>query len=423
MDKKYIDRLNAPTAGERLQALKELLAVETEADKPVRRDNDANNHIHTVYSFSPYSPTKAAYMAYMAGLTSAGIMDHDSLSGAKEFRVACEMLGLGTTCGVEVRAKFDRGFGKINHPDQANCIYMAAHGVPAQNIDAFNAYLAQFREKRNERNAKMCKLITDKFGKFGVTLDFEADVKPLSCANEGGGVTERHLLYALAVKLENKFGRTEELLNFLTNDLNLGVNEKIKGYLLDKENVNFLYDLLGVLKADTAFFYIDADEEMPDAAEFVAKAKSFGAIPAYAYLGDVGDSVTGDKKAQKFEDDFLPELIKEIKGIGMQAVAYMPTRNTPAQLTRLMGLLKEHDLFEISGEDINSPRQKFECKALANPAYSHLIDSTWALIGHEAVSSKEGVSAGMFSAETMAKTPDLYARIKEFAAKGRETVK
>ena len=114
MDKKYIDRLNAPTAEERLQALKELLAVETEADKPVRRDNDANNHIHTVYSFSPYSPTKAAYMAYMAGLTSAGIMDHDSLSGAKEFRVACEMLGLGTTCGVEVRAKFDRGFGKIN---------------------------------------------------------------------------------------------------------------------------------------------------------------------------------------------------------------------------------------------------------------------------------------------------------------------
>ena len=106
----------------------------------------------------------------------------------------------------------------------------------------------------------------------------------------------------------------------------------------------------------------------------------------------------------------------------MQAVAYMPTRNTPAQLNRLMGLLKEHDLFEISGEDINSPRQKFECKALANPAYSHLIDSTWALIGHEAVSSKEGVTAGMFSAESMAKTPDLYARIKEFAAKGRETI-
>ena len=90
--------------------------------------------------------------------------------------------------------------------------------------------------------------------------------------------------------------------------------------MLDKENEHFLYDLLGVLKADTAFFYIDADEEMPDAEEFVKKAKEFGAIPAYAYLGDVGDSVTGDKKAQKFEDDFLPELIKEIKKSALDIV-------------------------------------------------------------------------------------------------------
>ena len=51
------------------------------------------------------------------------------------------------------------------------------------------------------------------------------------------------------------------------------------------------------------------------AEEFVKFVSDLGAIPAYAYLGDVGDSVTGDKKAQKFEDDFLPELIKEIKNI------------------------------------------------------------------------------------------------------------
>ena len=53
-----IDRLNAPTAEERLAALDRVLAAETE--KPVRREDDANNHIHTIYSFSPYSPTKAA---------------------------------------------------------------------------------------------------------------------------------------------------------------------------------------------------------------------------------------------------------------------------------------------------------------------------------------------------------------------------
>ncbi len=416
-----IKKLNGGTAETRLQALKEL--VEKQTEKPVRRDNDANNHIHTIYSFSPYSPTKAAYMAYMAGLTSAGIMDHDSLSGVEEFKKACEILGLGSTCGVEVRAKFNRGFGKMNHPDQAECVYMAAHGIPAQSVGKLNDYLAFYREKRNQRNAEMCKLITGKFGKFGVELDFDKDVKPLSQADLGGSVTERHLLYALAVKLENKFGRTETLINFLENDLGLKVSDKIKAFLLDNENENFLYDLLGVLKADTAFFYIDADEEMPDAVEFVKLAKELGAIPAYAYLGDVGDSVTGDKKAQKFEDDFLPELIEEIKKAGYLAVAYMPTRNTPAQLERISKLCKDNGFFEISGEDVNSPRQKFACTALAKPEHAHLIDATWALIGHEAISSQKGLDYGMFSEKTIKETPNLYERIKKFAVIGHETVK
>ena len=416
-----IKRLNGGTAETRLAALKEL--VEKQTEKPVRRDNDANNHIHTIYSFSPYSPTKAAYMAYMAGLTSAGIMDHDSLSGVEEFKKACAILGLGSTCGVEVRCKYNKGFGKMNHPDQAECIYMAAHGIPVQNVKAFNEYLAPYRKKRNERDAEMCKLITGKFGKFGVELDFDKDVYPLSEAKDGGSVTERHLLYALAVKLDKKFGRTPELIAFLENDLGLKVSEKIKGFLLDENNEHFLYDLLGVLKADTAFFYIDADEEMPDAEEFVKKAKEFGAIPAYAYLGDVGDSVTGDKKAQKFEDDFLPELITEIKKSGFLACAYMPTRNTPAQLQRLGKMLKENDLFEISGEDVNSPRQKFACAALALPEYSHLIDSTWALIGHEAISTEKGVEYGMFAEKSVKETPDLKERIKKYAKIGYSTVK
>jgi len=414
-----IKKLNAPTIKERLESLEKLLKLETE--KPVKREKDANNHIHSIYSFSPYSPTMAAYMGYKKGLTSVGIMDHDSLSGAKEFKKACKMLGLGSTCGVEVRVKFNRGFGKINHPDQKDCIYMAAHGIPEDSIEPFNAYLSSFRSARNRRNQKMCKLISNKFGQFGIELDFKKDVLPLSEAAFGGSVTERHLLYALAVKLENKFGRTKDLLDFLTNKLNLKVNEKITGYLLDQENPHFLYDLLGVLKADTAFFYIDADEEMPLAEDFIKKAKEFGAIPAYAYLGDVGNSVTGDKKPQKFEDDYLDDLIVEIKKVGINAIAYMPTRNTKEQLVRLSALCKANNLFEISGEDINSPRQKFECEALKDPMFAHLIDATWALIGHEAESSKSGIQSGMFASEVES-PQDLQERIQKYAKLGRKTI-
>ena len=417
---KLLEQLNASKVEDRILALEQ---IKDKANKPLRRDNDANNHIHTIYSFSPYSPSKAAFMAYEAGLTSAGIMDHDSVSGAKEFKKACEILNLGSTCGVEVRAKFKKGFGKINHPDQPDCVYMAAHGIPYQNLDKFTEYLAPFRKKRNERNAKMCDLISSKYGKFGLTLDFDKDVYPLSQAYEGGSVTERHLLFGLAKKLDQRFSKRDELLDFLISDLDLSVSEKIKNFLLDKDNPHFLYDLLGVLKADTKFFYIDADEEMPNAEEFVAFAKQMGAIPAYAYLGDVGDSVTGDKKAQKFEDDFLDELVEELKRIGYLAIAYMPTRNTPKQLQRIMKLCKENGFFEISGEDINSPRQKFACSALALPEYSHLIDSTWALIGHEYISTKQGLEYGMFSDKTIKEIPDLKERIRKYAEIGHSSVK
>ena len=60
-------------------------------------------------------------------------------------------------------------------------------------------------------------------------------------------------------------------------------------------------------------FYIPATDECPDVRDIVKLAKETGAILAYAYLGDVGNSVTGDKKTQKFEDDYLDLLFEEIK--------------------------------------------------------------------------------------------------------------
>ena len=415
-----LDNLNNENIDARLNALAKIVKIEK---RPSSRENDANNHIHTIYSFSPYSPTKAAYMAYSAGLTSAGIMDHDSLSGVEEFKKACEILNIGSTSGVEVRAKFEKGFGRINHPDQKECLYMAAHGVALRYAKEFNSYLQNFRNKRNERNAKMCELITNKFSKFGITLDFNADVMPLSQASGGGSITERHLLYALAVKLFKRYGQTSELINFLKNDLQLGVSQKIEGYLLDQNNPHFLYDLLGVLKADTKFFYIDADEEMPIAEDFIKVAESYGAIPAYAYLGDVGNSVTGDKKAQKFEDDYLEDLFIELKKAGFKAIAYMPTRNTTEQLLKVQELCRKYGFFEISGEDVNSPRQKFTCDALGDSKFSHLIESTWALIGHEYLVNEKGAQAGMFSKRAIEETPSLQERIKKYALIGRNTIK
>ena len=90
---------------------------------------------------------------------------------------------------------------------------------------------------------------------------------------------------------------------------------------------------------------------------------------------------------------------------------------------RVQELCRKYELFEISGEDINSPRQKFECVALAKPEYSHLIESTWALIGHEYMVNENGIAAGMFSDKTKKELPQLSDRIKKYAKIGRDTVK
>lgn len=419
---KYIEQLNATTMEERLEALKALkkLVDEGAIEKPVQ-GIDVNNHIHTTYSFSPYSPSKALWRAYTAGLCTAGIMDHDSIGGAEEFIKAGEIIGLPTTIGMEMRVDFSKtpiAGRRINNTDQNSIAYMALHGIPHTEIKKTNDFMAPYRAKRNERNKKMVEKINERFAKFGIALDFEKDVLPLSMYNETGSITERHILFAMAHALVKRFGRGKQIVDFLVNEAKIEVGAKLAGYLSDENNAFYEYDLLGAIKSDVSSIYIDATDECMDVREALAFAKEIGAIPAYAYLGDVVDSVTGDKRAQKFEDDYLDQLFDVISDLGFSAVTYMPSRNTEAQLTRLRALCEKYSMFQISGEDINSPRQEFICKALQNPLYHNLIESTWALIGHERAAT-EDKSKGMFSPETTGKLKDLNERIEYFAKLGR----
>jgi len=392
MKEQLFDRLNAPDKKSRLEALRELkLLCDTGAlDIPITGIN-VNNHIHTTFSFSPYSPAKAVFLSWLSGLATTGIMDHDSVGGADEFVESGKMIGMPVTVGFEQRCSMkDTPFeGKfINNPDQSSVAYLAMHGIPHHMLSEAERFLAPYREKRNVRNWKMVDKLNTYIKPFGLGLDFNTDVLPLSQYSSGGSVTERHILYALAAKLtENEMPR------------------------------NFL---LGVFKSQLVeSFYIEADEELPHITEFIELADRLGAIPAYAYLGDVSVSVTGDKKRQKFEDAFLDELIDYIVRIGIRAVTYMPARNSEKQLTRVKSLCESNGLFQISGEDINSPLQDFICDKIETPEYKHLIDSAWALVGHELATASD-ISEGMFSGETIDRIPDLYNRIAYFANMARE---
>jgi len=366
IDFSLLRSLNAGTKEERLQTLESVLKTTNFIPVDPRM---VNNHIHTSYSFSPYSPAAAVYAARAEGLATCGIVDHDSIGGAVEFIEAGKIVGIPTTIGIETRVSFaetplsDR---RTNNPDQVGNTYMVLHAVPHDKIERVQAYFAPLRERRNARNRKMVERINALYASDGVSLDFDRDILPLSQAAVGGSVTERHLMLALA----------RQLLKLGKASLPEGASEL--------EIMLAEYDLVGSLKKDCIpKVFIPATDECPTLCEIVRFASEVGGILAYAYLGDVTASVTGDKKAQKFEDDYLDELFDVIYHAGIRAVTYMPTRNSQEQIERLRKLCDKYGMLQISGEDINSPRQKFVIEKMKEEQFSNLIENTWKLIEHE----------------------------------------
>jgi hypothetical protein len=421
---------------ERLAALRSL-AAEAGA---LPRIPESNNHIHTIYSFSPYAPAAAALAARRAGLVVAGSVDHDSLAGAAEMREACAILGMGSVTGFEIRVFLhdaearSRGGArlqnqaaapfasrKINNPDSAGIVYMTVQGVPAQATGKAAAFLKPIREARRTRTEKMATRANEILAEAGLpTFDFETDVVGRSKYGEGGTITERHLLAAMADSLIRGFGHGEALAAGVEARLDLALKPKLRGAIVDPANPHLVYDLLGLLKAEfLPSFFIQPTDECVDAKDAVDFALAIGAIPAYAYLGDVGESPTGDKKAEKFEDDFLPELFAELKRIGFLAVTYMPPRNTREQLARVRTLCRQFGFMEISGVDINQSRQSFNCPELRLPEFAHLNASTWAMVAHEALASADP-ALGLFSSGNPYAALGLEARIDLYSRAGLE---
>ncbi|MBR4748351.1 MAG: PHP domain-containing protein [Abditibacteriota bacterium] len=376
-----------------------------------------NNHIHTVYSFSPYTPAKAVLLSKQAGLSTCGIMDHDSVAGTRQFIEAGRIVGIRTTIGFEVRASFagtPLEGKRINNPDQPTMAYMALHGIPHTQIDACDRYLAPYRKLRLERDRLMTARLSEVAE--GAELDFDRDVLPISRYEEGGTVTERHLLFAFAGKIMAAHPLGRDLTDYVEQGLGIALSPTQRQRLGDPVNPHGQYDLLGVFKSSLMDrFFIPAGEECPPVRELIDFARSIGAISAYAYLGDVGESVTGDKKAQTFEDSYLELLFDTLSDLGFDAVTYMPSRNTPEQLRRVKALCDLRGLMQISGEDINSSRQSFVCKALENPEFANLITATWALIGHEEAATRD-LSLAITAPGTRERLPDLEDRIAHYAA-------
>ena len=248
-----------------------------------------NNHIHTCHSFSPYTPTDAVYLACKNGLATAGIVDHDTTSGAKEFLEAGAKLGMPVTVGAECRIDMSRTKLKgrrINNPDQLSVAYVATHAIPHCSLDLMDGFLAPYRAARNVRNREMVENINRFTEAFGLEISFEKDVLPLSVTS----VTERHLLFALTKKITGKYSEPADVIAFMTDVMGINVSEKNRTNILNgKQTPRFYeYDILGALKSGLVEkIYVPATAELPDVGEYTDFVRKIGGISAYAYLGEV----------------------------------------------------------------------------------------------------------------------------------------
>ena len=429
--KNYPFAVNDPVS-DRAERLAALRTVSSDSSCFFDRSTaEINNHIHTIYSFSPYSPSMAALMARDAGLGAAGSVDHDSIAAAQEMIEACAILGIGGCAGAELRVSFKTGADgkpspfasrKINNPDSEGLVYMTIQGIPAQSIQKTAEFLAPLRAERLIRTKAMTASANIFLKEAGLAeIDFEKDIYACSKYDEGGGITDRHLLSAMAGKLIQKYGKGPELAGGLRAKLGIKVPPKLAAILSDANNPHYLYDLLGILKTEflPGIFIQPNEKECIPAEKATSFARSVSAIAAYAYLGDVGESPTGDKKAEKFEDDYIEELFTELSRLKYRAVTYMPPRNTLEQLNRVRKLCAEWGFMEISGVDINSSRQSFNCPEVLQKEFRHLLDTTWALIAHERLSSVDPRYA-LFSENNPLAPLDLEARIAVYAGMGKK---
>lgn len=405
MREHLIEMLSDRKAGKRLKAAKLI----SRAEGP-QQGQGGTLSIHTDYSFSPFTPALSAYLARRNGLAFAGISDHDTLAGAEEFCRAADIFGLQPCVGVQLRARIYANAGiRLNDMYENDVAFVSVRGLPRSRIKALDKALSKVRSERVARDRKMVERLNARFKKFGICLNFEDDVLKRTRYKEGGSVTERHILYALAIKLVGMFGDAERLENFLTGTLGMTVDDDTR-MKLDFASPYLAHDLVGLLKDEVKFFYVPATDAL-SAEEAVALAHENGALVTYNYVGKRSAS-TGD---EEFEGDNTKAIIERLGGLGFDAIEIVPGGDEERE-NELFALAKEAGMFVLPYRDVNSPRVDVAVKGSSKDAV--LERNMWAVVGN-GKSADLDIKGGIKTANFGGGSVDLDARLELFAAIGK----
>ena len=396
----YIDALQRkrlPAA--RIAALKKLKRFLPESEK---RSDAVNIQTHTTYSFSPYTPTMAAYMAYKFDLMVAGILDNYTVAGAKEFIKACRILNITYSVGVELRADF-----KEPETPYSN---VALFGVAERYFKKLTAELAPFCSARRENVFSTVAAVNKKTAPHGIKIDFDKDVKPLV----HDVLLSKYVYFALAEKLVSKFGEGERTRDFLIDSLKMELTETEKGLLSDRTNPYYVYDLANIISDNYTVFHTFKNYPSPET--IVRIAHGVGAICSYEYVIKRGKGKKTDEELIAYNE----RLIAKLKKLKFDAVSFDPSKFSKEVLASFKKLLKDNKLLPFNLTRVEFPRRRFDC-ACADPELKRdMTDAVYAVVGSE-ICENNRASQGFITEKDLF-VEDFSERVRLFAKIGRKGI-
>jgi predicted metal-dependent phosphoesterase TrpH len=154
-------------------------------------------HLHTTASDGTDSPAELVAACRAAGLTVAGVADHDTMSAVPEMARAARDAGIGFVPGVEITAAWQ---GRDVHI----LGYFLDHRLPE---------LLAFLDAQRTDRIRRSRLVAERLDALGVPIDIEA----LILSSQGRPLSRPHIAQAL-IDRGHVSGRDEAFDRFLGDD-------------------------------------------------------------------------------------------------------------------------------------------------------------------------------------------------------------
>lgn len=361
-------------------------------DKFASPVGEVNLNLHSFYSFSPYSPSLAAYSAATRGIKIAGLCDYGSIGGIKEFEKACGKFGISCLCGVELRA---RAGEKI--------IGVSLYGSNKK-LEEIKTFLSGFRAGRIKKAQAVTAAFNRRLKKAGLSVDFEKDVLPVSAKKGVGTVMSKHIYLAASDKLIKKFGMGKPLADFIRDKMCLDLSEREYELLCDEKNPFYKYDLVQILRDNSRDYAVD--NELPCIEKIAELAKNGGFVFAAEY-----------HKAEPCEE--FEKFALEAKNYGCNAVSFALKDCEEALLASYADVLIKNKMLALPFEKVEYPRNKFE-SSMPEFLRKCFLKCAYAALGN-AKSVEESFKDGLFSDKTAEKLADFEERINVFSEIGKNS--